>query len=215
MEDRGYLNLVESDTLVDFLLQMSDRGFPATCNAIYEYALDLVQVCHPNVQELGANWVDRFITHNADRINMKWSPGGSSPMHGSHSNLHRTQKSPHGRPRRTSARLQGWRPLRSLASCSRKTGWYRTTPGVPRRHQDLDWRVKEAREETIVVMTNIDKACHMLSQYMQSVGNFRFRHPLRKLCIPHHRGSSRIPFSIRQLAMIFVYTPSKLQVIPS
>jgi len=73
MEDRGYLNLVESDTLVDFLLQMSDRGFPATRNAIYEYTLDLVQVRHPNVQELGANWVDRFITHNADHINMKWS----------------------------------------------------------------------------------------------------------------------------------------------
>ncbi|KAF9503441.1 hypothetical protein BS47DRAFT_1369529, partial [Hydnum rufescens UP504] len=52
---------------------MSDHGFPATHENIQEYALNLVQVCHPHVQELGGNWLDCFITCNMDHINMKWS----------------------------------------------------------------------------------------------------------------------------------------------
>jgi hypothetical protein len=39
--DRSWLNQAESDTLVEFLLLMSDRGFPATCNRAIKYALEV------------------------------------------------------------------------------------------------------------------------------------------------------------------------------
>jgi hypothetical protein len=69
----SWLNQAENDTLVDFLLLMSDHGFPLTHNGAAEYALELAQIQHPNLQALGINWVDSFLIHNKDQLNSKWS----------------------------------------------------------------------------------------------------------------------------------------------
>jgi hypothetical protein len=46
---------------MDFLLKMADCGFPATCEHIGEYALEVARVQNPNLKDLSENWVDRFI----------------------------------------------------------------------------------------------------------------------------------------------------------
>lgn len=58
---------------MDFLIQQSDRGFPATREKIYHYALEIAQIRHPELEKLGKNFVDRFIQRNWDRISTKWS----------------------------------------------------------------------------------------------------------------------------------------------
>ncbi len=68
-----WLNKVESDTLVDFLLLMSDCRFPAMCEHTTEYALEVAHVQHPSLHSLGKNWVDGFITWNKDQLDAKWS----------------------------------------------------------------------------------------------------------------------------------------------
>jgi hypothetical protein len=71
--EQSWLNEVESETLVDFLLEMADHGFPAMHERIGEYALEAARVWNPNLKDLGENWVDRFITQNKGKICTKWT----------------------------------------------------------------------------------------------------------------------------------------------
>ena len=71
--NHSWLNSVESDMLVEFLLLMSDCGFPATHEHTVEYALEVAHVQHPLLPNLGKNWVDGFITWRKDQLDAKWS----------------------------------------------------------------------------------------------------------------------------------------------
>ena len=58
---QSWLNQAENDTLIEFLLLMSDCGFPLTRDGAAEYALEIAQIRHPDLQSLSKNWIDGFL----------------------------------------------------------------------------------------------------------------------------------------------------------
>lgn len=72
-EERQILSKAEERTIVDFLLEMGDRGFPLTHRLIIEKAQYLLQAKGHDV-EIGQEWIYRFLNRHPDLKTYRATP---------------------------------------------------------------------------------------------------------------------------------------------
>lgn len=71
--ERSHLNADESQTLVNHLLHLAERGFPIGRSNLCHSALSIIKQKDPNTEFLGKNWADRFIERHRDQLHVKWT----------------------------------------------------------------------------------------------------------------------------------------------
>jgi len=67
----AYLNPTESQTLVDFIKEIADQGYPLSYKKIAEYALAIIHIHNKSIDHLGKYWADCFVRRHEEEIGAK------------------------------------------------------------------------------------------------------------------------------------------------
>jgi hypothetical protein len=68
----AHLTKEQEETLCEFIMSMADWGFPLTHDLMEGYALELIHVNRPHIQNLGQRWLDHYLTWYGAQISMTW-----------------------------------------------------------------------------------------------------------------------------------------------
>jgi hypothetical protein len=68
------LHPAEEKALEEFILGLSDRGFPITTQQLTNYANYIVRQCNPNFKGVGLHWTSRFLSRHP-RVQFHWRRG--------------------------------------------------------------------------------------------------------------------------------------------
>ena len=67
------LKYAEERVLVDFILESADRAVPMTSKNIETHANAILKFCDTPGEDVGVNWVARFLERNQDELQTHWS----------------------------------------------------------------------------------------------------------------------------------------------
>ena len=70
---KANLSETEAMELIDFTIDMAQRGFPLDLKGLVYHALEIAHVRRPEVKSFSRNWAQRFLTKYGSHVSTKWS----------------------------------------------------------------------------------------------------------------------------------------------